>query len=82
VSLMAKRFPKIKPEDANVDLDFSDIVKDAHEDNEPLSVWIPSEYKAKFNLLQGKTNKEFGKRLKEIIKQSIDKAIEINQISA
>lgn len=40
---------------------------------EPITLWIPEEYKAKYDFLQDKTKRRFGKFLKEVLIKSIDK---------
>lgn len=45
-------------------------------DDEPVTFWIPAEYKAKFDQLQRRSKRKFGKLVKEILKYSIDKKIE------
>jgi CRISPR/Cas system CSM-associated protein Csm2 small subunit len=44
-----------------------------HTNHKPMTLWIPKVYKMKFDLIQGRTNRKFGKILKEVIKKSIDK---------
>lgn len=38
-----------------------------------MSFYVPLQYKVKFDLIQAKSKKKFGKLLKELIIQSIDK---------
>jgi len=38
-----------------------------------LTLWVPTEYKRKFEELQDKTGKDFGKRLQKLITKAIDK---------
>lgn len=40
----------------------------------PISLWVPPEYKNKFDELQAMTNSKFGKLLQEVIKKAIDSA--------
>lgn len=65
-----------------VDQIFHDIESLMVADDEPtkttkaLTIWILEEYKTKFEELQDRTDKKFGKKLKELIYLAIDKAIE------
>lgn len=38
-----------------------------------ITIWVPDEYKDKYDLLQARSNKVFGKKVKEIVKLAIDK---------
>jgi predicted DNA-binding protein len=38
-----------------------------------LTLWVPVEYKAKYDRIQAKSGKRFAKVLKEVIKKSIDR---------
>jgi hypothetical protein len=38
-----------------------------------LSIWVPLEYKEKFNQIQAQSKNKFGKFLKKIIMKTIDK---------
>lgn len=38
-----------------------------------ITIWVPDEYKEKYDLLQSRSNKVFGKKIKEIVKFAIDK---------
>lgn len=38
-----------------------------------LTLWVPEEYKSKFDVLQELTGRRFGKLLQEVVKKSIDK---------
>lgn len=49
------------------------------EANKPLTFWLPDEYKAKYDLLQERTKRKFGKLLKEVLKRSIDR-VEVEDI--
>jgi hypothetical protein len=40
---------------------------------EPVTFWIPTEYKEKFSALQSKSQRKFGRRIAELIMMSIDK---------
>lgn len=64
---------KLSPEDfAEVfQLDKADKVPTI--DCEPLTIWIPSGHKAKYDLIQSKSKHKFGKFLREVLKKSIDK---------
>lgn len=37
-----------------------------------LTLWVPTEYKKKFEELQDKTKKDFGKRLQKLLIKAID----------
>jgi hypothetical protein len=56
---------------------FSDLDLEANNESSPteyktLSFHFPADYKEKYDLIQKKTKNQFGKRLKEVIKKSID----------
>lgn len=40
---------------------------------QPLTIWLPVEYKRKYDELQSRTRGRFGKVLKEIVKCAIEK---------
>ena len=37
----------------------------------PITFWLPKEHKEKYDMLQKKTRKQFGKALKEVLMHSI-----------
>lgn len=37
-----------------------------------INIWVPAEYKHKFDLLQARSNKKFGKILQKMVRLSID----------
>ena len=41
----------------------------------PVTIWIPIEYKARYDLLQAKSKQKFGKFLREVFKKTIDSVI-------
>lgn len=43
------------------------------ESTEALTIWIPSAYKAKFDLIQMHSRKKFSRVLRQLIKTAIDK---------
>lgn len=51
-------------------------MKDKHKSNHvektTLTLWVPTEYKRKFEELQDKTKKDFGKRLQKLLIKAID----------
>lgn len=47
--------------------------KCSREDCRPLSIWVPAEYKKKYDELQESSGRSFGKLLKQVIMKSIDK---------
>lgn len=55
----------------DIDLNASSLEK--REDCRPITFWLPVAYKNKFDVIQQKSRRIFGKRLKEVIKKSIDK---------
>jgi hypothetical protein len=55
------------------EFDFSKMRADPRGEVEPITFWVPCEYKAKYDLLQAKSGRKFGKLLKEVVKSSIDK---------
>lgn len=57
----------------NDDFDLSDINTEDPEPKQPITLWLPVEYKLKFDLIQQRSKKRFGKHLKEVLKRSIDK---------
>ncbi len=50
---------------------FDDV--DSSLNDDAITIRIPEAYKAKYELLQSRSNLQFGKLLKELIKKSIDK---------
>ena len=48
-----------------------------HENHTPLTIWLPMSTKAKYDSLQERSRKRFGKVLKQIIIQSIDKVEDV-----
>lgn len=42
-------------------------------DKRSITLWLPVEYKEKFDLLQGRSNRLFGKKLQEVLMQAIDR---------
>ena len=55
------------------DVDLSKIKSESAAKRGCLSFQLPYEYKRKYESIQEKTSKQFGKALAEIIKRSIDK---------
>lgn len=55
------------------DFDLSDMHDGEPTEYRTLSIWLPAEYKEKYDLLQERSKNKFGKILKEVIKHSIDK---------
>lgn len=55
------------------EFDFLQMQVDAPIPCEPITFWIPVEYKIKYDLLQAKSGKKFGKVCKEILKKTIDR---------
>ncbi len=51
----------------------SEEVGGFHERRKPLTTWIPSAYKERYEELQRRTNRMFGKHLQEVIQLAIDK---------
>lgn len=43
----------------------------------PITLWLPAEVKAKYDLLQMKSKRRFGKLLKEIVIHSIERKAQI-----
>lgn len=41
-------------------------------DKKMIGLWLPGGYKDRFDILQDKTNREFGKRVQALIMESID----------
>lgn len=52
----------------------ADALKKTEKDFGTITVWIPLEYKIKYDALQNKTGRKFGKLLQEVLKKSIDQA--------
>lgn len=42
-------------------------------DGAPVTVWIPSEYKVKYDLVQDRSRKKFSRVLREVFMRAIDK---------
>lgn len=42
-------------------------------DRQAITIWLPEKYKAKYELLQKRSNRKFGKLIREFVKKSIDK---------
>lgn len=42
-------------------------------DCEVIAFWVPKSYKAKYDMIQSKSNRRFGKYLKKLFMTSIDK---------
>lgn len=42
-------------------------------DRAAITIWVPTEKKEKYESLQGRTRRKFGKKLKEIVIKSIDR---------
>lgn len=55
------------------DLDLSRQVTQDKVIKANLSIWIPVDYKQKYDRIQNRTNREFSARLCELVKQVIDK---------
>ena len=47
---------------------------DRKETSKPMTFWLPTEYKAKYESLQRQSGGQFGRLLKEVLKRSIDRA--------
>ena len=54
------------------EFDLSSADKNGSVKLEPVTFWLPSDYKIKYDLLQSKSKSRFGKLLKEVLKRSID----------
>jgi hypothetical protein len=54
------------------DLDYEFTEKVSSNDRMPITLWVPKEYHTKYERIQELSHKKFGKKLKEIVKQSID----------
>lgn len=39
----------------------------------PVTIWLPREYKARYDLIQRETGRKFGKTLREMIQVAIDR---------
>lgn len=55
------------------DFEINQSGENQKDDSCPITLWIPVKYKERFAELQEKSNKRFGKKLKEVIMRSIDK---------
>lgn len=55
--------------------DFESNLTDNHDtpSRQAITIWVPDEYKAKYDKLQEITKRKFGKLVKEVVKKSIDK---------
>lgn len=73
-----------------VDLEFNDLfeqftaesndMENTPLDKEAITLWIPVEYKEKFDRLQRKSKRRFSKVLKEVVMRSIDR-VAVDQAS-
>jgi diadenosine tetraphosphate (Ap4A) HIT family hydrolase len=46
---------------------------DERPETKPVTMWIPNEYKSKYDELQEQSKKKFGKKLQELVMASIDR---------
>lgn len=54
---------------------FEDLVAakpSVDDDKKMIGFWLPGDYKDRFDILQDKTNREFGKRVQILIMETID----------
>lgn len=54
-------------------LDLESIASSEPVERACISFWVPVAYKEKFEIIQDKSNKRFGKLFQEVLKSSIDK---------
>lgn len=43
------------------------------EPRQAITIWVPSEYKTKYDMIQSASKRQFGKLVRELLKKSIDK---------
>ena len=70
---------KSRPTIDQIFLDIESLLDNEAEpaaESEPLTIVVQSTYKLKFDELQDRTGKKFGKKLKELIYLAIDRALE------
>lgn len=65
-------------DNASLDDVFSDLNldSDAAALNKSITLWVPEEYKAKYDKLQKLSSREFNKRLRTLILKAIDQNIQ------
>lgn len=56
------------------DFDPNEPTPNELDDSEPVTIWIPAEYKAAYDRLQKSSRRAFSKKLRELIKAAIDVA--------
>lgn len=50
-------------------------------DGAPVTIWLPAEYKAKYDLVQDRSRKKFSRVLREVFMRAIDKVYVENEAS-
>jgi hypothetical protein len=55
------------------EFDLDDVCDTPKEESRSLTLWVPAEYKDKFDRIQARSGRKFGKYLKKLLIQSIDK---------
>lgn len=71
---MQKLFSKQATSETGLDeFSLTENESDTSVPHEPLTFWIPTEYKSKYDQIQSRSRRRFGKHLKEILKRAIDK---------
>lgn len=60
-------------DDVLKEFDLTDIPETETKNNKNLSVWIPAQYKDKYDEIQRLSRGRFGKLLREVVVKSIDK---------
>lgn len=74
----------LEKQNTNLDSVFDNLQSDLSDhvvisQRQAITIWLPDEYKIKYDLLQERTKRRFGKLVKELLKKSIDK-IDLNSI--
>lgn len=64
---------KISPEHFIEVFDLKEEKSVPQEECETLTLWVSREYKEKYNLVQARSKKKFGKFLKQIVEKTIDR---------
>ncbi|MGE0525881.1 MAG: hypothetical protein AB7G93_09575 [Bdellovibrionales bacterium] len=55
------------------DMDLSDVSSFSPDEWKPIAIWVPIDYKMKYDRIQARTKRRFCKILKDIAMQAIDK---------
>ena len=56
--------------------EIADLETADREGSKPITIWVPTKVQQKYESLQEKSRRKFGKKLKEVVINSIDKVFE------